>query len=146
MKKINWDEQPTPEHLAAVYLDSRLNCVEWVLPDDGGFGNDDKYFYSSDIGQRVDIVKRQETEPYKPEVGEWCECSYSGDSWSKVYYIGTNSTGVPIIELTTAECFPAGELAQFRPIKSEREKFIEKFHGMDAGQMYDNGARFTDEN
>lgn len=91
-----------------------------------------------------------------PEAGE---CEYrvatqdETSEWMPCWYIGLSKHGRHVYELGGVLC--RSDATEFRPIKSEREKFIEwtiKVCGGDyvhvrtmAGIQYDNGARVNDE-
>jgi hypothetical protein len=101
-------------------------------------------------------VRQLKTDPpYVPGVGEWCEnanpevAAYYG----KLSYIGLSRGGSMIMEGDGSNLlrFSAGTV--FRPIKTDREKFIEKARESDGGtysiveifgKLYDNGARFKE--
>ena len=93
---------------------------------------------------------------YMPKVGEWCECTYP-IMWTKVFVIGIDKSDETVIQLKSGEIMSVGELAKFRPIKSDREVFIERVVNLAEGHdgslftadlariLHENGARFADE-
>jgi hypothetical protein len=95
------------------------------------------------------IIERPLDAPYMPKVGDWCETAGAG---ARYFYVGVNKDGAHLFEDTSGECIPIGSLEGFRPIKTEREEFIEQAGKSDGGSysmaaifgsLYDNGARFT---
>ncbi len=145
---INWDEQPTPEHCWAEDLndDKDPDFEGWCKKcHDGSWRMDNAFSVwaqNAESKGNVKIHRKPETEPYKPEVGEW----FIASGGAKMAFVGIDSGNAYVCEIDGGGLTRLCDFIGCRPIKSEREQFIEKFHGMDAGQMYDNGARFTDEN
>ena len=70
------------------------------------------------------IIERPIDAPYMPEVGE-CEYQLEDGPWDKCFFIGKSKDGRFVYEIR--HCLLArSDLVKFRPIKSEREKFIKK--------------------
>ena len=91
------------------------------------------------------------TTPYQPEVGEWCEYLDCNDNWNKCFYVGVDDTGKNVFS-TKGDIWSDGDKSGFRPIKTEREQFIEHSLAITATEaitleeaftrQYDDGARF----
>lgn len=116
----------------------------------------------------VDTKELPLTDEFVPEVGKECMISYNGCEFFKGKYIGDNQVGSKCYMVFFLphkgeydEYKRGGDTLKFRPIKSEREKFIdwtvEKCaHALDgnlervcrsmAADQYDNGARVMQEN
>ena len=91
--------------------------------------------------------------PYMPKVGDWCEWLRSTDhDWIKARIraeIGDNDVVIQFGDNKVIVRNPAN----FRPIKTDREQFIEKARESDGGtysiveifgKLYDSGARFKE--
>lgn len=99
------------------------------------------------------LCERPKESQFIPETGTWCECDYPS-KWTKVFVIGPNSESYTVIELQCGNTIAVGSIIEFRPLKTEREEFIEKasetpFCGMENiqshyGDMFDNGFRFVE--
>lgn len=102
-----------------------------------------------------EIIERPvEPAQYVPEVGEWCEyrLALKGE-YRKAVFVGYNEHNEHVIKDVHGD-FLEG-MCNFRPIKSERDVFIEKsieltematHSAVEAfGIQYDNGARFGNE-
>jgi len=135
--------------------------TKWVGEDEYSFKND--YWVMEDEPQTIgaywessfEVIERP-TEPaqYMPEVGEWCEVEIFGGGWKKAR-LEYKGKSIMVLEVGGHEdVFSVG--VNLRPIKSERDVFIER--AMKTGEMkdkmhlpnfmgvlYDNGARFGDE-
>jgi hypothetical protein len=130
------------------------------------------------IGKSMEVVKfRIVDERYKPkepesltkpdnswhELGELppvgVECEYKVErakSFIKCFFIGSNSSGNLVIEAFGRYCTYKREQIKFRPIKTEREKFVEaaikavsncrlwQMSNEDAAILYDAGFRAPD--
>ncbi len=150
---INWDEQPTPEHVLMV--DSHLKTKHWVKMGIGCWMNDTGLTWSLKTeGTLYSIHTKppasKETEPYKPEVGEW----FISSGGAKMAFVGIDSGNAYVCEIDGGGLTRLYDFAGCHPIKSEREQFIEKSLNINGapkdwgemfGMLYDNGARFTDE-
>ena len=103
------------------------------------------------------LAKRPEPEKWKPKEGEWCEARTSG-KWRKVKTLnvdlGNDLMGfyVPVTENGLSRLIWSDN---YRPIKTQREEFIEKALSLDCepvqgmlsrkdffGELYDAGCRF----
>ena len=93
------------------------------------------------------------SEPYKPVVGEWCECSFfNDDEWVSVFVIGRGPHDE--LYILCGQPVYVDEIAcSFRPIKTEREQFIDRCFALGLGVseslevfgfLYDYGARFKE--
>lgn len=149
---INWDEQPTDKHCW-------LEAIGDVHSEESGW-----YILNGSIWKHIEhtgwnvagegeafTVHRKPIEPYKPAVGEWCEWRTNSMNWCEAFYIGVNDSGHKVFNNRDDKMFfvPNG-VGLFRPIKTEREQFIEKSVELAGGAeesvrygiQYDNGARF----
>jgi hypothetical protein len=104
----------------------------------------DEYHKSDDF----EVIERPIEPPYMPEVGEWCE---TVSAVARYFYVGVNKDGGHLFENASGVYIPIGSLEGFRPVKTERDKFIEKARESDGGSysmaaifgsLYDSGARF----
>lgn len=97
------------------------------------------------------VLLCERPEWFVPEIGAWCECDYPS-KWTKVFVIGPNSESSTVIELQCGETISVGSIIEFRPLKTERESFIDwacnvMNNSVDDSQegwataLYDNGAR-----
>lgn len=91
---------------------------------------------------------------FTPEAGTWCECDYPS-KWTKVFVIGPNSESYTVIELQCGNTIAVGSIIEFRPLKTEREAFVDwacnvMNNSVDDSQegwataLYDNGARIVE--
>lgn len=96
---------------------------------------------------------------YIPKVGEWCEIRIA-NKWMKVRFHGEcDGIGYYVFYMSSGD-YEELKPADFRPIKSDRDVFIERSLGIcravqsdsdyeilkeASGIQYDNGARFADE-
>lgn len=104
------------------------------------------------------IERPKEPETYKPEVGEWCEYNKNGrvgrEVWEKCMFLAEIDGEAFVLREVGGLSMDRMKAykGRFRPIKSERDQFIEKsvsLTEMDGnisiegfGIQYDNGARF----
>jgi len=152
MTDINWDERPTPDHKALVHKTLNVGVL-WVKHIGGGSYRSDKGAIFQD-DHMFTIHHKPEPKEYKPEVGGLCEAHFIHDGWCKRYYLGFTKRGEHVVESHdgSVSCHPRSKV---RPIKTEREEFIEKAIDVmnlsidDSQQgwaeaLYDNGARFTE--
>jgi hypothetical protein len=67
------------------------------------------------------------TKAFVPEVGEWCEVeSDSRGVWLEAMYVGVDSVGSHVFDVDKRHLWRIDSVSKLvRPIKSEREKFIE---------------------
>ena len=147
--EINWDKQPSAEH---VWLELGYGYGFggfWAVKvgDEYVIGNIKIYEHSKDI---LSIHQAEPTDPqYMPKGGE-CEYQLEEGSWEKCFFIGKSKDGRFVYEIH--HCLLArSDLVRFRPIKTDREQFIEQAEAMrESGdeyydllsRMHDNGARF----
>ena len=156
MIDINWDEQPTDKHcwLEAV-KDIHNDESGWYILKGDEWVHERKGMWHEQTEGGSFTVHRKPIEPYKPVVGERCEYKHfdsslsHNDTWQACFYIGKDEGGENIFRSKLD-----GELycddTIFRPIKTEREQFIEKSVELAGGAeewvrygiQYDNGARF----
>jgi len=125
---INWDEQPTPEH---VWLEELSHVHDesgsgWYKQEGEGWhclelGIDYKKSFE---GKSFRIHRKPATEPYKPEVGDTIEALMT-DKWveAKVYGVGEFGGCLAKPEGHWYDEFTSDRI---RPIKSEREQIIER--------------------
>lgn len=130
MTDIDWNEQPTPEHVAATYINPvarNAGIVWWVIREGEGYGNDQVYFFDTEVGQKITIHHKPKPKVFEPAAGEWCEAKLPVLGWCKVFIIGkdVHSQLVYHFEETDGSCHTSPS-HEFRPIKSDRELFIEK--------------------
>ena len=83
-----------------------------------------------------------EAEPYKPVVGEWCEWRTNSMNWCEAFYIGVNDSGHKVFNNRDDKMFfvPSG-VGLFRPVKTEREWFIERAMKATNGDPIDSTLR-----
>lgn len=102
----------------------------------------------------TDIELPQEPEQWMPEVGAWCEVeSDTHGEHKKAFYVGLSADGSHIFDVEQKWLWRLDTSMHVRPIKTERERFIEQATKLDAahvwtsaefaGDMFDNGARFS---
>ena len=150
---IDWTQQPTDKHLALIVTHN--SKLIWVKEDS------DSYFQCLSVypkraeGDLFTIHHKPIATPYQPEVGGWCEWSTASIHWSEAFYIGINDGGHRVFNNRDDKMFfvPSG-LGLFRPIKSERELFIQQCIDIAGrsglipeeafGKLYSNGARFNE--
>jgi hypothetical protein len=93
------------------------------------------------------VIERPIDPPYMPEVGEWFTAA-SGDEYM---LIGKTNYGHFVAETRQTVLSVFSSLGGARPIKTDREQFIEKARESDGGtysiveifgKLYDSGARF----
>lgn len=60
-----------------------------------------------------------------PEVGQWCEIVLKNEI-REAFYIGLDSDDLPVFEYRNGDMLQEGFDLEFRPIKSERDVFIER--------------------
>ena len=141
---IDWTRQPGPEFKALEYK----RVIYWVIETGTGYMDGDVFF----TGEHCTIHHKPEPAVYMPEVGEWCEYLDCNDNWNKCFYVGVDDTGKNVFS-TKGDIWSDGDKSGFRPIKTEREQFVEQAkaifkgenrsaHTVVAGVLYDNGARF----
>ncbi len=159
MKDIDWSEQPTSEYVWIEDLkpDScgdfsgwyRLAGEKWVICSGKGFWN-----RNDDENGHIRIHRKPEPE-YMPKVGEWCEVRIA-NSWTKVRFHGECERVGYYVFYTDTFVYREIKPSEFRPIKSDRDVFIDRAvvvmnASIDDSQkgwaeaIYDNGARFTDD-
>jgi hypothetical protein len=95
-----------------------------------------------------ELIERPIDAQYMPEVGE-CEYQLEDGPWDKCFFIGKSKDGRFVYEIR--HCLLArSDLVKFRPIKSDREQFIEKARESDGGtysiveifgKLYDKGFK-----
>jgi hypothetical protein len=109
---------------------------------------------------KVDVeVMRPTEQPYMPQAGEECEVDY-GDGWIKCLYLGIDVYGNHAYQISKGvykgEFNACSSIENFRPLKTEREKFI--IEGIDdlnelnpfesqgglLGMLFDKGYRKND--
>lgn len=122
----------------ASFCDENKNIIR-IIKDGPSF---DLHNYKAPSG-RTDLIELPIEDEWLPEVGEWCEVSEENNEYQKCYYIGKSKYGKDVYEIRHS-LLVRSDNAKFRPLKSEREEFIDKFDGMSAGEMYDNGARIVE--
>jgi len=81
--------------------------------------------YISDIDGYELLAKRPTKPAFVPEVGEWYEHTTLHDRYGNLYYIGLDSNGFKTFNNDNGELYKFGNYSEFRPIKSERELFVE---------------------
>ena len=97
------------------------------------------------------VIERPIDPPYMPKVGEWCEWLRSTDhDWIKARIRAEIDDNDVVIQFGDNKVIVRNP-ANFRPVKTEREKFIEKARelvaNMDkddmilAGKLYDKGFK-----
>ena len=144
---VVWADQPGPEYVALV-LDGRDEII-WCIKDPDGYWNGTTMY----TGRCATIHHKPEPAVYMPEVGE-CEYQLEEGSWEKCFFIGKSKDGRFVYEIRHC-LLVRSDLVKFRPIKTERELFIEQAktifrgenrsaHTIVAGVLYDNGARFSE--
>ena len=159
--EINWDEQPTPEYVAITYNARSIPDVIWCVECVEGWENRDMLFYSDDPS--FTVHHKPADTPYVPKLGDRCEVAIDFDSpknasnWSviEIMYIDKSLVVGRIIETEVLTgMYSTGfefNIYSFRPIKTEREQFIEQAEAMrESGdeyydllsRMHDSGARF----
>ena len=105
-----------------------------------------------ECGHDLDYTTQSTTDTqYQPEVGVWCEYLDCNDNWNKCFYVGVDDTGKNVFS-TKGDIWSDGDKSGFRPIKTEREQFIEHSLAITATEaitleeaftrQYDDGARF----
>ena len=121
-----WAENAPNEHsVVGLYNNDRLDCFHWLQPEsEGCYGNDSLLFYPDDIGEKINIYKRQAKPAFLPEVGVECELSNCGNDYERctLKYIGES---LCVVKHNYGEQYYRLNSVKFRPIKSERELFIE---------------------
>tara|TARA_R110002167_G_scaffold271300_4_gene477876 strand:- start:13699 stop:14172 length:474 start_codon:yes stop_codon:yes gene_type:complete len=81
----------------------------------------DKYYKSNDFK----VIERPIDAPYMPEVGEWCDYrTVQKGEYRKAFFIGHNEVGEHVLKDVPGDFIE--DNCNFRPIKTEREKFIKK--------------------
>jgi hypothetical protein len=123
---INWDEQPSKEHIWINHEAPKPNDLSgWYKLD---FHNRDMYI-SEDGFTRIPchnegryFTLHSKPEQYMPKVGEWCETAGVGAHY---FYVGVNKDGGHLFEDPSGEYIPIGSLEGFRPIKTERGLLID---------------------
>lgn len=155
---INWGDRPSADHVILIESNMATATRHWVKKGVGYWANTAGLTWSiREEGTHYTIhyppPPSEEPEPYKPEVGDTIEALMT-DKWVKAKVYGAGEFGGC---LAKPEGYWYDEFAsdRIRPIKSEREEFIEKavlchIHNCKdsraiAAMLYDNGARFTDE-
>ena len=113
-------------------------------------------FNSLDDLDRNNDVLVIEPEVYMPKVGGWCEVeSDIRNVWKKAMYVGVDSIGSHVFDVEKRHLWRIDSIdVLVRPIKTEREKFIEEATALNnnlglhptledmLAALYDAGARF----
>tara|TARA_R110000850_G_scaffold193618_1_gene320338 strand:- start:87 stop:539 length:453 start_codon:yes stop_codon:yes gene_type:complete len=96
------------------------------------------------------VIDRPIDAPYMPKVGEWCDYrTVQKGEYRKAFFIGYNEVGEHVLKDVHGDFIE--DNCNFRPIKTEREQFIEQAEAMrESGdeyhdllsRMHDSGARF----
>ena len=89
------------------------------------YGESDSFNLPNHALKRNTTIKRP-TKAFVPEVGEWCEYKISG-KWYKGFYVGKSIEGRVVMEDNVFSPTKCDDIEEFRPIKSEREKFIDAY-------------------
>ena len=148
--EINWDEQPSAEH---VWLELGYGYGFggfWAVKvgDEYVIGNIKIYEHSKDI---LSIHQAEPTDPpYMPKVGDSCLWfSDKAKVWTHTKVIAWHESGAWLSGEGVVSVDYSYE--QFRPVRTEREQFIEQAEAMrESGdeyydllsRMHDSGARF----
>lgn len=105
-----------------------------------------------ECGHDLDYTTQSTTDtPYQPEVGGWCEVEfYDSSNWKSVFIVGRDEQDQIVGKVDGGFIYLIDR--KFRPIKSEREQFIEHSLAITATEaitleeaftrQYDDGARF----
>jgi hypothetical protein len=147
MTDIKWPEGAT--HKINDTFTKWVDGVEYSLKDGEWVENSDSW--SLDKFKKFgsfELIERPIDPPYVPKVGEWCE---PGGVGARYFYVGVNKDGGHLFEDASGDYIPIGSLEGLRPVKTKREKFIEKARelvaNMDkddmilAGKLFDNGFK-----
>ena len=132
-EQIKTDESVWPDG-ASHYIDDTF--VKWIKNDEYLFDSDTEEwereglevsdtleYYTND--HRYNVIPRPARAEWVPKVGEWCEVFFAGNEWAKRFYIGLNSHGHRIFENEMGEIHNLTSM-DVRPIKTEREVFVDK--------------------
>ena len=108
-----------------------------------------------ECGHDLDYTTQSTTDTqYQPEVGGWCEIQETSPdgNWRECFYVGIDSEGEHIFQYRNGDMYSESMDSIFRPIKTEREQFIEHSLAITATEaitleeaftrQYDDGARF----
>jgi len=85
---------------------------------------------------------KRPTEPaqYMPKVGEWCEYKSANEGWLKCFYVGIDDMGSNVFS-AEGKIWTDKHFNGYRPIKSERDVFIEKAMKATNGDPEDQNLR-----
>jgi len=135
MIDINWGERPSDKHVWAEDVrGGKFDCSGWRFLVDGpkgmGWQGDadcvwDFFSVDSDIIRIHHKPESDPLEPYKPVVGEWCEAYFRNVGWCKRCYLGFTEGEEHVVESFRGS-ISLHSIGEVRPIKTEREQFIEK--------------------
>jgi hypothetical protein len=149
---IDWTQQPGLKYvwLEISYMDSK-DEAGWFLELDDHYKKGSVKF--SKAAKGIKAHHKPTATPYQSEVGVWCEYLDCNDNWNKCFYVGVDDTGKNVFS-TKGDIWSDGDKSGFRPIKTEREQFIQQCIDIAGrsglipeeafGKLYSNGARFNE--
>ena len=139
LKDVNWWDANQPSKAYSWAEDLNLNPDSdfegWCIKDEYGgwtmYENDEEARWDDTAESQgsVKIHRRPEpaATPYQPEVGEWCEWVTDSMDNQELFYIGINDKGHKVFHDTRNRMsLNPNDVGIYRPIKTEREQFIEQ--------------------
>lgn len=113
---------------------------EYIGLFNGGFGICG-YKKDSESGYKIctkeEFIKAYNERNWKPISGEICEVSICGQEYTRCVHLGTQLLLETQPNVWTLRDIYKENTYEYRPIKSEREKFIEACFGLRVEQIYD---------
>ena len=106
------------------------------------------------VDNLIELPQEPEPDKWVPKVGEWCEVeSDVRNVWKKAMYVGIDSVGSHVFDVEKRHLWRIDSVdILVRPIKTEREQFIEAAKSVwngkyviesILGELYDAGCRFN---
>lgn len=163
--EIDWSNAPEGATHYSPETEDLFFCW-WKIGVDTFFICPDDYVNDWEIGvcdESRKLIPRPTITPYIPQVGEECEVLFHDDDkprWYRTKFVAIVDDRAVLIYENDVE-WPASKKFEFRPLKTEREKFIEmatkdyldqvgsdavdeKWFGRIFGAMYDKRYRKND--